>query len=67
MIVDDEIINIEVIQSLMKLKDVNYHTALSGKQAIHLLDQRIKRMEISNAKMYKLVLLDFSMPDMDGP
>ena len=49
MIVDDELINIEVIQSLLKLKGLNCHTALSGKQAIHLLDQRIKRMEVGDA------------------
>ena len=67
MLVDDELINIEVIQSLIQSKGVNCHTALSGKQAISLLDQRIKQVKKGNAQMYKLVLLDFSMPDMDGP
>ena len=42
-------------------------SALSGKYAINLIKERIKAVEASNANMYKILLLDYSMPEMDGP
>ena len=66
LIVDDELMNIEVMKSLLTLKGVSVHTAMSGKQALILLNKRIHLVQLGKAEMYKLVLLDFSMPEMDG-
>lgn len=41
--------------------------AISGDKAINLVKKRLENMERSNSEMYKLIFLDFSMPDLDGP
>ena len=40
---------------------------MNGKMAIKLVEDRIKLCEQTEAAMYKIVMLDYSMPDMDGP
>ena len=39
---------------------------MSGKQALQLIDQRIEEVKTGKAEMYNLVLLDYSMPEMNG-
>ena len=41
-------------------------TALSGPQALNLLDARIQLEQKNKAQMYKIVIVDFCMPEMDG-
>ena len=41
--------------------------AISGSDAIRLIDDRIMEYLTMDTPMFKLILLDFSMPDMDGP
>ena len=38
-------------------------TANNGQQALDLVKQRLR----NNKKMYKLIIMDYSMPVMDGP
>ena len=41
--------------------------AISGGDAISLIDNRIMEYLTIDTPMFRLILLDFSMPDMDGP
>ena len=40
---------------------------MNGKQAIKAIQDRIEQVYRNQAPMYSLVLLDYSMPEMDGP
>ena len=42
-------------------------TALNGAQAIKIVQARIRKSQEEGAPMYKVVFLDYSMPEMDGP
>lgn len=42
-------------------------TAESGREGINLILERLDQLYSGGAKMYKLILLDYSMPEMDGP
>ena len=43
-------------------------SALNGKDAIKLVQNRIEQVYRGEvAFMYKVILLDYSMPEMDGP
>jgi len=39
---------------------------MSGMEALKLLDSRIKEYQERKIEMYKIVILDYSMPQMDG-
>jgi CheY-like chemotaxis protein len=67
LLVDDEQMNIEVIKAMLDEQGIAADVALSGSIALSLLEQRCEEVYMGGAPMYKLVLLDYSMPDMDGP
>lgn len=67
LVVDDDYMNIEVITSMLTNKQVKSDYATSGKQALDLMQQRIELVYRDEAKMYDIILLDYSMPEMDGP
>ncbi len=56
LIVDDNAINLTVAEGLLKPLQMKIETALSGKEAIE---------KISN-KMYDLIFMDHMMPELDG-
>lgn len=56
LLVDDNKENLEVTKTLLKESLVQVDTALSGRQAISLAEQ----------KSYHLILMDYMMPEMDG-
>ena len=42
-------------------------TAVSGQIAVNLVTKRLQEMSnLPAIKMYKLILLDYAMPEMDG-
>ena len=61
---DDDQINIYVLGALLKKKNHRFDSAMNGAQAIEFVSRRINS---PHGKMYNLIFLDFSMPDMDGP
>ena len=67
LIVDDDQMNIEVIKAMLEDQDVVTDTALSGNAALALVEKRLEAVYRGEAPMYKLILLDYSMPEMDGP
>ena len=68
LIVDDDIINVEVHEAMItQMMNLKSDTALSGSIAIDLIRERLDQVMQGQAKMYKFILMDYSMPDMDGP
>ena len=61
--VDDSPFNIVALRSLLSLFDLESDCASDGNQAIQLVKNRLS----SETPMYKLILLDYSMPECDGP
>ena len=67
LVVDDDRMNIEVMQAMLGQLGIPSDCAMNGKMAVKLISDRISLCEKEEAAMYKIVLLDYSMPDMDGP
>ncbi|WP_027359153.1 ATP-binding response regulator [Desulforegula conservatrix] len=56
LIVDDVMINLVILEAMLKSQDVEIHKATSGEQAINLIARND----------FALMLLDVHMPEMDG-
>ncbi len=56
LVVDDFEVNLHVISGLLKMSDIYCDTALSGKEAIDMVQN----------KHYDMVFMDHMMPEMDG-
>ena len=70
MIVDDEPMNVFVIHSLLSQNKMPADTASSGQDCLDLVRERVQAVQdgSSNATMYKLIFLDYSLGDnLDGP
>lgn len=67
LIVDDDPMNVEVLKAMLYEKNIPSDTVLNGKDAMMLVRERLKLVRANQAPMYKVILLDYSMPDMDGP
>ena len=68
MIVDDNQFNIELTQLLLEAKGVASDAATGGKEALDLIKTRLEDCYLDNGiQMYAVILLDYSMPEMDGP
>ena len=59
--------NIEVIQAMLACKGIDVDSALNGKKALELIKHCFELVRANQGCMYRLILLDFSMPEMDGP
>ena len=59
--------NLEVIKTLLHEKNVPCDTVMSGEDALVLVKKRLKLVQANMAPMYKVILMDYSMPVMDGP
>ena len=67
MVVDDDPMNIAVMEAMLLERSVKCDTAGGGIEAISLFKERLAKCKREGACMYKLILLDFSMLDMNGP
>ncbi len=67
LIVDDEMLNIEIVQILLIGKNIKTESALSGKQALEKIKKRAQLMQDNGGEMFKVILLDYCMTEMDGP
>ena len=65
--VDDDFFNILVLVGLLKSAKVPFDEAQCGMDALDKVSKRIELVKTGAASMYKLILLDFSMPDLNGP
>ena len=69
LIVDDDVMNIVVFQALLGEMHQRSDKALDGKQALQLVQERIERVRAGEqgVSMYSLLLVDYNMPEIDGP
>ena len=49
------------------MRHLKSDTALSGSIALELIKERLNKVLQGQAIMYKFILMDYSMPEMDGP
>ena len=59
--------NIFVIEALLKQTKTPCDSVNSGLRALDLIKDRIKSYAEKKTPLYEIILLDFSMPGMDGP
>ena len=52
---------------MLKEKKIESIAATSGIEAIGIIENRIADTLFGQGKMFKIILLDYSMPEMDGP
>jgi CheY-like chemotaxis protein len=59
--------NIYVVNEMLKTKNFKSVSATGGAEALDILEERIENFLLGQDEMFKLILLDYSMPEMDGP
>ena len=60
--------NLEVHKTMIQnMKNLKVDTALSGAIALNLIKERLTKVLNNQASMYKFILMDYSMPGMNGP
>ena len=64
LIVDDELLNIEILSSMINMPTDSALTSTDGLTFIRI---RLKEVLEGRSNMYKLILLDYSIDEMDGP
>ena len=52
---------------MLKAKQVESICALSGREALEIVMARIQLMANEEAPMFKIILMDYMMPEMNGP
>ena len=52
---------------MLKLMNNDCNHALNGQDAIQKVKTRITDVEQNKTEMYKIIFLDYSMPDINGP
>ena len=68
MVVDDDPMQIEIVTSLIKsMRDIQIDSVLSSSRALNLVKKRLAEVLLGRANMYKVILLDYSIDEMDGP
>ena len=67
LIIDDEVMNIEILKAMLWQRGFKCDCAFSGLEALQLLKRRIQQVERRETSNYRLILTDYSMPEMDGP
>ena len=60
-------LNIEVIGLLLLGKKIMIESALSGGEALEKIKERGKFVKDGSDEMFKIILLDYCMPEVDGP
>ena len=59
--------NIEVLTLMLLEKGHAVDAVTRGVEAIEIVKQRYALAVVNEAKMYQIIFLDYSMPDIDGP
>ena len=67
LVIDDEPLNVEVMRALLEDQGHLVDSANGGREGLKLVLDRSALVKAGLGEMYKLILLDYSMPDLDGP
>ena len=63
LLVDDSVFNLIAVEGLFNQFGLDCDTAVDGTEAVKLIRKQIE----SDLPVYKLIMMDYSMPQMDGP
>ena len=66
LVVDDEDMNVDIMKELLLAQNYESDIALNERKALQLFEDRIEKVRQGEAEMYKIVLLDYSMPGIGG-
>ena len=69
LVVDDDPMQIEIVTSMIIClrENTKIDSVLSSSQALKLVQKRLADVLLGTATMYKVILLDYSIDEMDGP
>ena len=68
LVVDDDVALAEMISIVLRGEGYVPIQAFNGKEALDLIKTRLEDCYLDNGiQMYAVILLDYSMPEMDGP
>ena len=59
--------NIEVLRIMLTEIKVKTEIAIGGAAALDAITKRAQLVVEQGLEMYRLILLDYSMPELDGP
>ena len=66
LVVDDENMNVFSMREQLKILSISSDTTMISTKALLFFQHRVEKAVRGTAEMYKLLLIDYSMPDMDG-
>ena len=67
LLIDDEPINIEVLSGMFSIKGIACDSVSNGPEGVAQVSRRLELVRRNKARMFSLICLDYSMPEMDGP
>lgn len=67
LLVDDEFMNLYHPKGMFESSGLECSIASGGYKAVEYVRQRVESEKNGTGSMYRLLLLDYSMPDMNGP
>ena len=66
LVVDDEPINVIMMRAQAKYLGFKCDSTVKSAKVVQLVKDRIAKVKRGEAQMYKLFLIDYSMPELDG-
>ena len=68
LVVDDDPMQVEIVTSLIHImRNIQCDSVFSSSQALNFVRTRLDEVLQGRATMYKIILLDYSIDEMDGP
>ncbi|KAJ5776868.1 histidine kinase HHK3 [Penicillium odoratum] len=66
LIVDDNAINLRIIEMYLKKRELPYHSAVDGQQAVEIFSRCQSSLTASKGTAIQLIFMDLQMPVCDG-
>lgn len=66
MVVDDEYMNVFCMSEQLKSFRISSDTTMVSTKAVDIVKERIAKTNQGITSMYKIMLIDYCMPDLDG-
>ena len=67
LLIDDDAMNYYAVRSQLRNHNVQSDYAPTGQFALELIEKRLMAFRAKGTPIYKVIMVDYSMPQMDGP